>query len=163
MARKSIDLQTELSTLRNELELSTFLNKGVLQSNQEQKLRITELEAENEVLRKAEKKLSTTEDSLEQLHKRCKEIDRERGVFLREKKKLEGQVESLCVERDGWKARFEGVKSYWGSVSRGMTDVLDVLPPNLNTKAESSKSVSASFLYLPIYPPPLRRQFSIAA
>ena len=73
MYKKDRDLQSQVATLQNEIELSTFLNKGVLQTNSEYKLKIVELERENAVLRVAESRLSRTEDRLEILEKRLRE------------------------------------------------------------------------------------------
>lgn len=51
--------------LAHEINLLTFLNKGILQSNAEQKLRIAELEQENKVLNNVETRLAEKEDQLE--------------------------------------------------------------------------------------------------
>lgn len=66
MAKTVLQLQDLVSKLENELELSKFLNKGVLQTNLEYKTRIADLEYENDVLRKAESRLAATEEDLEQ-------------------------------------------------------------------------------------------------
>lgn len=67
-------LQEQLTKARNELELSTFLNKGVLQTNSEQKLRIAELEVENDALRKAESLLTKTEEERDYLLKALRQL-----------------------------------------------------------------------------------------
>ncbi|CAK9782363.1 unnamed protein product [Cutaneotrichosporon oleaginosum] len=59
-----------ISKLQKELELSGFLNKGVLSTNKEQKARIAELEDENAVLRTTESKLAELEDKYEAQEKR---------------------------------------------------------------------------------------------
>lgn len=66
MAKTVLQLQDLVTKLENELELSKFLNKGVLQTNLEYKARIADLEYENDVLRKAESRLAATEEDLEQ-------------------------------------------------------------------------------------------------
>lgn len=71
---KQSTLQEQLSKARNELELSTFLNKGVLQTNSEQKLRIAELEVENAALRKAESLLANTEEERDDALQRVTEL-----------------------------------------------------------------------------------------
>lgn len=65
MAKTVLQLQDLVAKLENELELSKFLNKGVLQTNLEYKARIADLEYENDVLRKAESRLAATEEDLE--------------------------------------------------------------------------------------------------
>lgn len=61
--------EAKLAKLQQELELSAFLNKGILQSNQEYKVRIAELEAENGVLRTCESKLAALEDAYSEQEK----------------------------------------------------------------------------------------------
>ena len=83
----------DISAIREELELSTFLNKGVLQSNSELKLRIVELERENRTLRLAESALASAEDRLETAEKRVRQLegelaDRERELEERETEAL---------------------------------------------------------------------------
>lgn len=103
---KATTLHDQLTTLRNELELSTFLNKGVLQSNSEYKLRIAELEAENTVLRKAESQLASTEDALEASEEQVKALNEDLKV-----------ADSLCAalvtrEQDA-RAKAEEDGTYW--------------------------------------------------
>ncbi|WVQ73031.1 hypothetical protein IAR50_002594 [Cryptococcus sp. DSM 104548] len=86
-------LENQLSTTTHELELATFLNKGILQTNTEHKLRIAELESENSILRTAEGKLGDTEDLLEE---REKEMDELRGEVERseeQRERMEAEVE----------------------------------------------------------------------
>lgn len=71
MSRK--DLERQVHDLSEELELSTLINKGAISENRELKTQITELRAENTVLRTAEDRLAQTESDLEQLQKVCKE------------------------------------------------------------------------------------------
>ena len=112
MSRKALEVQ--LSEAQRELELSTFLNKGVLQSNSEFKLRIAELEQENTVLRKAESRLAKTEDRAEAAEKRVKELvqqlrDKQEEwaeVMRLEAKSREGFERELRVLRE--EARREG-------------------------------------------------------
>ena len=106
MPTPTSSLESQISTLKNELQLSTFLNKGILQTNTEHTLRIAELEHENEVLRSAERRLASTEDVLEDVERHVKELERERRdwrVTLREIEK----------ERDEWKARCERLTRTW--------------------------------------------------
>lgn len=108
MSRKN-DLHNQISSLNNELELSTLLNKGALQDNKELKLRVLELERENTALRVAESKLARTEDRLEEVERLIKEKDQElRRVIseLQEEKNARWKVES---EELGWKERWERV------------------------------------------------------
>ena len=70
---KDRDLFSQVSALSAELELATFLNKGVLLSNSEYKVRIVELERENAVLRVAESRLARTEDRLAVAEKQLRE------------------------------------------------------------------------------------------
>lgn len=102
------DLHIQISTLKSELELSTFLNKGVLQTNSEYKLRIVELERENAVLRVAESRLARTEDRLEAAEQRAEKEGRERT-------RLEEEREEWRKQRDlsGWQA-----KSWRGALER---------------------------------------------
>jgi hypothetical protein len=119
MSRKALELQladsrTQLIEAQRELELSTFLNKGVLQSNSEFKLRIAELEQENSVLRVAESRLARTEDKAELAERRAKEVleemrDKEAEwesavrVEVEVREGLEVELESLREEVRGWR------------------------------------------------------------
>lgn len=129
MKPRASDMQDALAKAQHELELSTFLNKGILQSNAEYKLRIAELEKQNILLRAAEKRLSSTEDALETCEQRLKTAEMERNAAVKEARRIAERVAGLEQERDGWKARFEAVREYWKSLLRGMDDVLDVQPP----------------------------------
>jgi len=118
------DLHTQISTLTSELELSTFLNKGILQSNSEYKLRITELERENAVLRAAERRLTATEDALESADKRCRELGKEVGMLERElDREREGRKRWEKGE-EAWRGRWEGLKGVWGALSQGVEECL---------------------------------------
>lgn len=75
MARTVHQLQDLVQKLESELELSKFLNKGVLQTNLEYKARIADLEYENDVLRKAESRLAATEEDLEQAIARAEQLE----------------------------------------------------------------------------------------
>lgn len=107
--------QDQIATLRNELELSTFLNKGVLQSNSEYKLRIAELESENAVLRKAESRLADTEDELESAQKRIRQLEstlraaeeRRAAAIAREQ---DARVAAEC-ERDRFRAKHDTLRA----------------------------------------------------
>ncbi|TYJ57100.1 hypothetical protein B9479_002201 [Cryptococcus floricola] len=100
-------LEAQLSTATHELELATFLNKGILQTNTEYKLRIGELESENAILRTAEGKLGDMEDLLEEREKEMEELraEVERGEEQRERMEADvGQAierrETVDKERD---------------------------------------------------------------
>lgn len=75
MAKTVLQLQDLVTKLENELELSKFLNKGVLQTNLEYKARIADLEYENDVLRKAESRLAATEEDLEQAVAKAEKLE----------------------------------------------------------------------------------------
>ncbi|WVR07719.1 hypothetical protein IAU60_004761 [Kwoniella sp. DSM 27419] len=103
-------VEAELASARHELQLAIFLNKGILQSNTEQSLRITELEAENAILRKAESRLSKTEDKLEEAEKELseaiaaqEELVREQNGLLHDRMKVEGVAKS-------WESRYWNLK-----------------------------------------------------
>lgn len=75
MTKTALQLQDHIARLESELELSKFLNKGVLQTNIEYKARIVDLEYENDVLRKAESRLASTEEQLEQAQARAEKLE----------------------------------------------------------------------------------------
>lgn len=97
----------DISAIREELELSTFLNKGVLQSNSELKLRIVELERENRTLRLAESALASAEDRLETAEKRVRQLEGELADRERELEERETEVEDKI--KDALKAK-EGLE-----------------------------------------------------
>lgn len=103
----SPDDAPDLSALRHELELSTFLNKGLLQNSSELKVRITELERENKVLRRAESKLAEVEDQLDAAQRRVAQLEAE--VEDRDKEMDERAAEVEEKIRDALSAR-EGMK-----------------------------------------------------
>lgn len=101
MSRSTISsLESQLSTATHELELATFLNKGILQTNTEYKLRIAELESENIILRKAESRLAGTEDALEDAEKRIKVLEEEREVWEEELEAAKENMESAKRDKD---------------------------------------------------------------
>lgn len=101
MSRSTISsLESQLSTATHELELATFLNKGILQTNTEYKLRIAELESENNILRKAETRLAGTEDALEDAEKRIKVLEEERDVWEEELETAKENMESAERDKD---------------------------------------------------------------
>lgn len=101
MSRSTISsLESQLSTATHELELATFLNKGILQTNTEYKLRIAELESENIILRKAESRLAGTEDALEDAEKRIKVLEEERDVWEEELETAKENMESAKRDKD---------------------------------------------------------------
>jgi chromosome segregation ATPase len=109
------DLQTRISTLTTELELNTFLNKGILQTNSEHKIRIAELEQENAILRAAESRLAKTEDMLEDVQKKCKALE----VDIRRERLERERVET---ERNEWKGKFAKGRKVWEAVKSGMDE-----------------------------------------
>lgn len=109
-----VDSKRQLAEAQRELELSTFLNKGVLQSNSEFKLRIAELQQENTVLRAAESRLALTEDKAELAERRAKEAQEEvgkresywQGVSREQiavRQELEVELEMLREEVRAWR------------------------------------------------------------
>jgi len=110
------NLETRLTSVQSELELSTFLNKGVLQTNSELKLRIVELERENDVLRTAESRLAQTEDELEVCERRLKEREEE---LLEEVEREREEREKAEDERDAWRGRVERLRE-WYEGGRGL-------------------------------------------
>jgi len=113
---KEKDFQTRLTTLTSELELSTFLNKGILQTNSENKIIIAELRQENAILRAAEAKLAETEDLLNEVEKKYKALE---DVLEKER----AERDRIIGERDLWRGRWEGIKDGWEMVKRGMDEV----------------------------------------
>ncbi|KAL1412720.1 hypothetical protein Q8F55_000467 [Vanrija albida] len=110
-------LADQLAALRNELELSTFLNKGVLQSNAEHKLRIAELEAENGALRAAESRLAATEDALEAAEARL--------TALEEAKRRLGERRDAALSREvGLRRAAEGERDAWRRHCEALADVV---------------------------------------
>lgn len=71
------DLKGEIRALRNEVELSTYINKGAIVENKELKSRVTELERENVALRTTERRLTETEEKLEDCEQTIKDQERE--------------------------------------------------------------------------------------
>jgi DNA repair exonuclease SbcCD ATPase subunit len=134
MAPRVLDLQTQISTLTQELELSTFLNKGILTTNSEHKVRIAELETENAALRAAERRLTATEDALEEAEKKCRAHERERILWEREvEKERQGRV-GVEKELEEVKGRLEDLEAYW----RGMRDGFDARLRHEEKRGESS-------------------------
>ena len=113
MSFRPKDLHAQISTLTSELELSTFLNKGVLQTNSEYKIRIVELERENAVLRIAESRLARTEDRLEAAEKRLREMDKAEREWEEEMQKELGLREVVERESDVWREKYERLKEGW--------------------------------------------------
>ena len=107
MARpKDRDLASKISTLSAELELATFLNKGVLQTNSEYKVRIVELERENAVLRVAESRLARTEDRLAVAEKQLRERAESEAL---EWNRMISEVEVLREGLGNANRRLEGI------------------------------------------------------
>lgn len=120
MAPRVLDLQAQISTLTQELELSTFLNKGILTTNSEHKVRIAELETENAALRAAERRLTATEDALEEAEKKCRAYERERIAWEREVEKERQARVGVEKELEDAKGRLEDLDAYWRSVREGL-------------------------------------------
>ncbi|ORY33480.1 hypothetical protein BCR39DRAFT_303308 [Naematelia encephala] len=118
-------LQDEVSSLKSELELSAFLNKGVLQTNSENKLRIAELQRENAVLRTAEARLSRTEDALETARA---QLARHEASIQDLEDELKGEASARSVierERDEWRNKFKRVLER-SREYMGLVEALDV-------------------------------------
>ncbi|WWD19597.1 hypothetical protein CI109_104059 [Kwoniella shandongensis] len=150
MSRQTISsLESQLSSTNHELELATFLNKGILQTNTEYKLRIAELESENLILRKAESRLAKTEDRLEVAQKRVEE--------------LEVDMEDLERERDEWEARYWSLRDRLGAVLADESDMKrsseggEVQPTNTHsTRSKPSIATSSK-------PTPVKAAAAVAA
>ncbi|WRT70269.1 uncharacterized protein IL334_007264 [Kwoniella shivajii] len=113
MSRQSIaSLESQLSSANHELELATFLNKGILQTNTEYKLRIAELEAENLILRKAESRLSRTEDKLEKSERDLEKVLSEKIDHENEKDGLIKEKNRLKKEKEDWEHK------YWSLIGK---------------------------------------------
>ncbi|WVR00248.1 hypothetical protein IAU59_007390 [Kwoniella sp. CBS 9459] len=111
MSRAAIaSLESQLSTATHELELATFLNKGILQTNTEYKLRIAELESENVILQKAESRLSKTEDKLEEVEKRLRAILAEKGDWQVARTRDLQERDKILQDRDEWEARYRALR-----------------------------------------------------
>ncbi|WVN84914.1 uncharacterized protein L203_100050 [Cryptococcus depauperatus CBS 7841] len=124
MSRSTIaSLESQLSTANHELELATFLNKGILQTNTEYKLRIAELEGENIALRKAESRLAETEDALgdseiqvKRLEKTLREWEHEAISARGKREDIERLRDELARDRDRERKKREKItreKEYW--------------------------------------------------
>lgn len=103
-------MEKRVAKLQQELELSAFLNKGVLSSNQEQKIRIAELEAENAVLRTCESKLASLEDAFEKQEKRTSRAEAALAEAKRRLAAAKGGGEARArAEADGarWRVKYE--------------------------------------------------------
>jgi septal ring factor EnvC (AmiA/AmiB activator) len=138
MAPRQAEMQKKIDDLTHELELGTYLNKGILQTNNEHKLRIAELERENAMLSMAEQKLASTEDALEEAERRLKELEEEQEDW---EKRLSG----LENERDDWKARCEVMAKAWKSASETFDQAM--APPAPQTRGETSRSVRCCECY----------------
>ena len=99
----------EIAKLQSDLEYSAFLNKGVLQTNAEYKIRIAELEAENKALRRSERQLTRVEDEMESAQKLLQEWElageqwkKEAKALRRELKEVREARRLLEVENQGW-------------------------------------------------------------
>lgn len=141
-------VQDQLASLRNELELSTFLNKGVLQSNAEHKLRIAELEAENATLRTAESKLAATEDALEAAEQRIADLEEaKRRLAERREAALAREVglrRAAEEERDVWKGRFAALAGA-AERARGLLDIAVTAEAGPSTPMSAPPPVSLGF------------------
>lgn len=141
MSARQKELEARVASLRSELELSAFLNKGVLQTNSELKLRIVELEQENAALRTAESRLARTEDKLEAAERRMEKREREWEIAQRqweERLQRESELrEGLEVERDEIRDEMEKWRFAWEGARKAMAS-LDAMD-----KAEKSEKNSA--------------------
>lgn len=124
MPPKADALQARIDYLSHELEMYTFVNKGVLQSNNEYKLRIAELERENAVLSTAERNLTATEDALEACERALKDLEKERDALAFRLKREEIARKGAERERDIWKGWFEDLEGAWGVADKAMKGAL---------------------------------------
>ncbi|KAK6909445.1 hypothetical protein I203_103463 [Kwoniella mangroviensis CBS 8507] len=117
-------LESQISSLKHELELATFLNKGILQTNTEYKLRIAELESENEILSKAESKLSKTEDELEVTQKQYRTLQGDHVDLLNAHNSLLRGHNELKDEVRLWQDRYQDLRKRIKSLlDNGQVDV----------------------------------------
>jgi chromosome segregation ATPase len=141
MSARQKELEARVASLRSELELSAFLNKGVLQTNSELKLRIVELEQENAALRTAESRLARTEDKLEAAERRLEKREREWEISQaqwEEGLQRESELrEGLEAERDEIRDEMEKWRFAWEGARKAMAS-LDAM-----NKAEKSEKTSA--------------------
>ncbi|WWD03618.1 hypothetical protein V865_001673 [Kwoniella europaea PYCC6329] len=144
-------LESQISSLKHELELATFLNKGILQTNTEYKLRIAELESENIILSKAESKLSEIEDELEDTQKQYRTLQGDHVDLLNAHNSLLEEHDELKGEVRLWQYRYQDLrKRIEGLLDNGQVDV-DVdgegqSKRNSITPITKSRATSASAL-----------------
>ncbi|RXK40502.1 hypothetical protein M231_02154 [Tremella mesenterica] len=116
-----LSLQEELTTARNELELATLLNKGVLHSLQENKITIEELRRENAVLRAAESQLARTEDALADAEQRVEELEDKLKSVSEEVERVREARAVVDRERQMWREKLER----WEKLCEGFRDIMD--------------------------------------
>ncbi|BEI86916.1 hypothetical protein CcaverHIS002_0702620 [Cutaneotrichosporon cavernicola] len=105
-----------ISRLKRDLEVSHLFNRGVLSSNQEQKDRIVELEAENAILRTTESKLAALEEAFEEQEKRTQRAE---NVLADARRRAASCLKSLKNAEEG-RELAERDAAYW----RGRSECL---------------------------------------
>ncbi|BEJ17953.1 hypothetical protein CspHIS471_0702300 [Cutaneotrichosporon sp. HIS471] len=105
-----------ISRLKRDLEVSHLFNRGVLSSNQEQKDRIVELEAENAILRTTESKLAALEEAFEEQEKQTLRAE---NVLIDARRRAASCLKSLKNAEEG-RELAERDAAYW----RGRSECL---------------------------------------
>ena len=101
------DLKRQIRALANELQLSTYINKGAISESSDLKVRVADLERQNTALRAAESRLTATEEKLED---REEEIQEKEAQIKRLREAVCGLRESLrnmTRQRDTWTRRWD--------------------------------------------------------
>jgi DNA repair exonuclease SbcCD ATPase subunit len=128
------DLKGEIRALRNEVELSTYINKGAIVENKELKSRVSELERENVALRTTERRLTETEEKLEDCEQTIKDQEREILKLENTASDLRNALRQAAREKDRR-------SDIWKQMRRLM-DSEDAASEPLENEAGPSTSVS---------------------
>ncbi|ORX40622.1 hypothetical protein BD324DRAFT_12054 [Kockovaella imperatae] len=139
MSTSSTSTRDEVIQLRTELEYSAFLNKGVLQTNAEHKVRIAELESENQSLRRSEKQLSRVEDELEDAQKALKEWESAAMTWERDRQKLK---EALKVAKQAAEV-LEAEKLDWINRFANLSEAFAAFIDNIDKARQEAASIQA--------------------
>ncbi|WWC71977.1 uncharacterized protein I206_105936 [Kwoniella pini CBS 10737] len=144
MSRHTLNLlENQLSTIKHELELATFLNKGILQTNTEYKLRIAELENENLILSKAESKLSTIEDELEETKKSFNKLLNEKNDLIIQNDNLIKGLNNLNENKIEWEEKyFKLIGKVESLLSNENDDINDIDIHSQNKITPINKSIT---------------------
>jgi DNA repair exonuclease SbcCD ATPase subunit len=99
------DLKKQIRALDHELELSTLINKGAIQEGRELKARVAELELENKAFRNTERRLTQTEERLEDAVN-----------------DLKGSLRNALKERDEWSNRWGRAADFFAKEEEDIAD-----------------------------------------